>query len=76
MLIEKRIDGTLVARDTMSSRIPSRAFDVSAGKHVVGARRVLINSNTGLTSYFVWPDTVVELAAGTSATRSLALYCS
>ena len=70
LTIEKVIDGTVVARDTMSSGRLSAAYQVTPGSHVIGARVAF------LTSSIPFPDTTVTLEAGASLTRVLPFYCS
>ncbi len=59
-----RLDGVL------SHRI-SRAHSLAPGQHVLGARWF---SEFG--TNYVWPDTIVMVAAGQALNRSLPLYCS
>jgi hypothetical protein len=71
--VELSIDGALVATDTFrvhlgNAHTVTRAFSVSAGSHLLGARTV--------GGWYVWPDTSVTLGAGQSFTRSLGFYCS
>lgn len=68
------IDGAVVGTDTFRVHLPpnhteSKAFSVSLGNHVLGARTI------GTFSY-VWRDTVVKASAGAVAFDTLPFYCS
>lgn len=70
--MEFTIDNRRVGADTFRVHLPpdrivSRAFAVSAGNHLLGARVV---------GGFVWPDTVVAMAEGAVVQRTLSFYCS
>ena len=70
LIIDKVIDGTRVARDTMFSDRLSAGYSVTPGSHVIGARVVFLNGA------IPFPDTTVTLEAGATLTRVLPFYCS
>ena len=70
LIVEKVIDGALVARDTMFSDSLSAAYPVTPGTHVIGARAVSFRNA------IPFPDTTVTLEAGASFTDVLPFYCS
>lgn len=74
-LIEKSIDGAVVAVDSMSSGATSRAFEVTPGDHVLGARQLRVANGATVTNY-MWPDTTVSVKPGVALMRRLSLYCS
>jgi hypothetical protein len=66
------IDSTMVGTDTFVVSLSpehtrSRGFAITPGPHALGAQVV---------AGYVWPDTVVNLAAGEIFTDSLPFYCS
>ena len=75
MLVEGRIGGTLLFRDTLKHGVPSSPIEVIPGTHVIAARSVLKNGDT-YTAIYNWTDTTVALGPLQSLTRKLDLYCS
>ena len=72
--VQFSIDSVPVGTDTLrvnvsSQRLQSNLFPVSPGMHVLGAR-------TFGAYVYVWRDTVVTAAAGTTAFDTLPFYCS
>lgn len=75
-LVEKSIDGIVVAVDSMASGTTSKVFPVPAGDHVLGARTLRITNGQTVPNY-QWPDTTVSLRNDSpTVTRVLSLYCS
>jgi len=72
MPVEFRIDSQLVATDTFRVHLTpdhtqSQLFSTSPGRHKVSARSV---------AGYLWRDTSVVIAAGTTFTDTLPFYCS
>jgi hypothetical protein len=70
--VQFEIDGIQVGVDTFRIHLPpdhvrSKAFSLDPGEHLLGA---------AVPDGFVWPDTMVHLAAGDSLIRQLPFYCS
>lgn len=70
--VEFTIDDVTVGVDTFRvnygpSHIKSRGFAVEPGVRTLGAR---------VTNGYVWPDTTVQLEAGTVFNDTLPFYCS
>jgi hypothetical protein len=70
--VQFSVDRFPVGSDTfvvnlMPEHLTSRDFSVVPGRHAIGAR---------VPGGYVWPDTVVTLAAGETFLDSLPFYCS
>jgi hypothetical protein len=70
MVIEKKIDGAVLGRDTVASGQLSSPYSVTPGQHVLGASAVFFSGP------IPWADTTVNVSAGDSVTRVLPFYCS
>ena len=70
LIIDKKIDGAVRARDTVSSGQLSLPYSVTPGQHAIGASAIFPGG------VIPWPDTTVTLSAGDTVTRVLPFYCS